>query len=93
MSTTPQGDTIARIEETMRKWIETQMPIYEKLPPAQQMTTTQGEKVLKANPALQEIRSAFKDYCYVVKVQKEIKEEEPAEVSSLEELKKKFRVG
>ena len=90
---TEQEKTVAEIEEAMREWIKKQLPIYEKLPAAQTMTTVQGEKVLKANPASQEIRAAFKDYCYVVKVQKELSSGEmPGDLPSIEDLRKKFKI-
>lgn len=79
MTMTEQEKTISAIEKTMREWIQQQLPIYEKLPAAQTMTTTQGEKVLKNNPATQEIRAAFKDYCYVVKAMEEMTGEQPVE--------------
>lgn len=90
---TEQEKTIHKIEKTMRSWIAEQIPVYEQMPAAQTMTNTQGERVLKANPATQEIRAAFKDYCYVVKTMKEIAENEPAEVSSLDELRAKFKIA
>ena len=90
---TDQEKTIAAIERTMREWIEGQLPIYEQLPAAQTMTTTQGEKVLKANPATQEIRAAFKDYCYVVKTMRELSDSDDIPMTSnLEELRKRFKV-
>ena len=90
---TDQEKTIAAIERTMREWIEGQLPIYEQLPAAQTMTTTQGEKVLKANPATQEIRAAFKDYCYVVKVQAELNEKSPKETEkTLEFFRSKLKL-
>ena len=90
---TEQEKTINKIEETMRAWIESQLPVYEQMPAAQTMTTTQGERVLKANPATAEIRAAFKDYCYVVKTQKELSEgNETTATSSIDELRKKFKV-
>lgn len=88
---TDQEKTIKKIETAMRGWIEEQIPIYEKLPAAQTMTTTQGERVLKANPALQEIRAAFRDYCYVVKTMEGLGEEEETH-STIEEMKKKFKI-
>ena len=69
---TKQEKTFSEIETTMRKWITKQLPVYEQIDPAQINTSTQGEKVIKANPAAQEIRAAFKDYCYIVKTQKEL---------------------
>lgn len=76
---TDQEKTIADIEQAMRTWIEKQIPLYEELEPDQLLTTTQGERSRKANPALQEIRAAFKDYCYIVKTQKELSNNENAD--------------
>ena len=90
---TEQEKTINKIEQTMRSWIESQLSVYEQMPAAQTMTTTQGERVLKANPATAEIRAAFKDYCYVVKTQKELSEgNETTATSSIDELRKKFKM-
>lgn len=89
---TEQEKTISKIEQTMRSWIESQLPTYEQMPPAQTMTSTQGEKVLKANPATQEIRAAFKDYCYVVKTQRELSNNEVADTSAIDDLRKRFKV-
>ena len=90
---TEQEKTINKIEQTMRTWIEGQLSVYEQMPAAQTMTTTQGERVLKANPATQELRAAFKDYCYVVKTQRELSEgSETTATSSIDELRKKFRM-
>lgn len=87
-----QEKTINKIEQTMRTWIEGQLSVYEQMPPAQTMTSTQGEKVLKANPATQEIRAAFKDYCYVVKTQRELSNNEVADTSAIDDLRKRFKV-
>ena len=76
----------------MRKWIEEQIPVYEQMPAAQTMTTTQGERVLKANPALQEIRAAFRDYCYVVKTIAGLEGETEELHSTLDDMKKKFKI-
>lgn len=90
---TAQEKTINKIEETMRAWIENQLPVYEQMPAAQTMITTQGERVLKANPATAEIRAAFKDYCYVVKTQRELSDgDNTSDASVIEDLRKKFKV-
>lgn len=89
---TEQEKTISKIEKAMRSWIESQLPTYEQMPAAQTMTSTQGEKVLKANPATQEIRAAFKDYCYVVKTQRELSNNEVADTSAIDDLRKRFKV-
>lgn len=89
---TDQEKTIAKIEQTMRSWIENNLSVYEQMPAAQTMTSTQGEKVLKANPATQEIRAAFKDYCYVVKTQRELSNNEVSDTSAIDDLRKRFKV-
>ena len=89
---TEQEKTINKIEQTMRTWIEGQLSVYEQMPAAQTMTTTQGERVLKANPATAEIRAAFKDYCYVVKTQKELINNDTTDTSAIDDLRKRFKV-
>ena len=90
---TKQDETISKIEQTMREWIENNLERYKEEPPAYEATSTQGERVNKANPATQEIRAAFKDYCYVVKTMRDLAEEEEPEVSSISDLKKKFKIA
>lgn len=90
---TDQEKTISAIEQTMRKWIEEKLETYAETPECQILTTAQGERAIKANPAAQEIRAAFKDYCYVVKTQKELMGEENVDVSSIDELRKKFKIA
>ena len=91
---TDQEKTISKIEKAMREKVEQQLPVFEKMPVAQTMTNTQGEKVLKNNPAMQEIRSLFRDYVAVVRVQRELagEDSDAAEVTSLDALRKKFKV-
>lgn len=89
---TDQEKTINKIEETMRAWIENQLPVYVQMPAAQTMTTTQGERVLKANPATAEIRAAFKDYCYVVRTQKELSDRSEVNTTAIDDLRRKFKV-
>lgn len=62
----PEIETLAKAVEAMKRKIETQLPIYDSLPLAQSLTTTQGEKALKANPALQEFRATVKDYAQML---------------------------
>jgi len=69
---TEQEKTISKIEQSMRIWITRWLPDYENMEPSQLATTTQGDLIAKANPATQEIRAAFKDYCYIVKTQREL---------------------
>lgn len=90
-----QADTIGKIEEAMRLQIEKQIPVFEELEAAQLMKTTQGETVLKANPAMQEIRALFKDYCYVAKVQQELigDNADPEKVKSINDFRAKYKIA
>lgn len=88
---TDQEKTIKKIETALRRWITKQIPIYKQLPPAQTVTSTQGERVLRANPALAEIRGAFRDYCYVVKTMQGLSEEEETH-SSIAEMREKLKL-
>lgn len=90
-----QADTIGKIEEAMRLQIEKQIPVFEELEAAQLMKTTQGETVLKANPAMQEIRALFKDYCYVAKVQQELTcdNADPEKVKSINDFRAKYKIA
>ena len=90
---TNQDETISKIEQTMRSWIENNLERYKDEPAAFEATNTQGEKVNKANPATQEIRAAFKDYCYVVKTMRDLAGEEEAEVDSIADIRRKFKVA
>lgn len=75
-----------------KKLIQT-MPEYEAMPLAQEMTTTQGEKVLKNNPAMQEFRGIVRDYAAIVKLLKELdKPEDIIDTSSFEKIRRRFKV-
>ena len=76
----------------MSSWIEKQLPVYKEMEAGQQMTTTQGELVWKANPAMQEIRANIRDYCYVVKTMAGLGSEDEEIHSSLDDMKKKFKL-
>lgn len=90
-----QYGTVCAIEQAMRKKVEEQLPIFEDMQAAQPVTTTQGEKVLKANPAMQELRALFRDYAAIVKFQQDIAKNNPApvEVSSLEDFRSKLKAA
>lgn len=88
---TDQEKTLKKIETAMRRWINKQIPLYKQMPAAQTVTTTQGERVLRANPALAEIRGAFRDYCYLVRTMEGMNAEEETH-SSIEEMKKKLKL-
>lgn len=88
-----QEETLSKIEKAMRSWIDDNLERYKNEPAAFEATNTQGEKVNKANPATQEIRAAFKDYCYVVKTMRDLAGEEEVEIDSIDDMRKKFKVA
>ena len=90
-----QKETVDRIERAMREKVEQQLPIFEKMPPAQRMKTVQGETVYKNNPAIQEIRALFRDYCAIVKAQQDIYGEKPtpAEITTINTLRAKLKIA
>ena len=55
-------ETLAKSIKALQDKIESQLPVYNSMPLAQLLTTTQGEKALKANPAAQEFRATVRDY-------------------------------
>ena len=89
-----QAVTLASAVIALQVKIEQQMPVYNQLPLAQTMTTTQGEKVLKNNPAMQEFRGTVRDYAASLKSLQAILEDTPDEVeeSSVDELRRKFKI-
>ena len=58
----PEIRTLAKAVKALRDKIEEQIPVYKQSPLAQTLTTTQGEKALKVNPAAPEFRSTVRDY-------------------------------
>ena len=90
-----QAMTLAKAVLAMQEKIEAQIPVYEKLPLAQMLTTTQGEKALKNNPAMQEFRATVRDYASALNDLNQLIEDHPAEtaatVSPLESLRDRFK--
>lgn len=91
----PQAETLAEAVLAMQKKIEQQIPNYDEMPLAQEVTTTQGEKALKQNPAVQEFRATVRDYATALSnLQVIISENKmPTEVSNMAELRKKFKMA
>lgn len=92
-----QAITLAKAVLAMQEKIEAQIPVYEKLPLAQMLTTTQGEKALKNNPAMQEFRATVRDYASALHDLNALIEEHPAEasasVSALDSLRSQLKVA
>ena len=84
-------ETIVEIRKAMQQKIEDILPEFETMDLTQTVRSTQGELVEKANPAIQEARALFKDFCSIVKVENEIAGTE-VEVDNLESLRNKFKV-
>lgn len=91
-----QAMTLARAVLAMQEKIEEQIPIYESLPLAQTLTTTQGEKALKSNPAMQEFRATVRDYASALKdlnmLIEEHSTEQSASVSALDSLRDRLKM-
>lgn len=90
-----QAVTLANAVLAMQDKIDQQIPIYEQMPLAQQVTVGTGEKMLRQNPAVQEFRATVRDYSQALNNLKHIVDnsEEPVEVDSIDELKKKFKIA
>lgn len=90
-----QRETVDRIESAMREKVNQQLPIFEKMPPAQRMKTVQGETVYKNNPAIQEIRALFRDYCAIVKAQQDIygNKQTKAEVATINSIRERLKIA
>ena len=90
----PQALTLANAVLAMQNKIDQQIPIYEQMPLAQQVTVGTGEKMLRANPAVQEFRATVRDYAQALSNLRSIIDNNsaPAETSSLDDLRSKFKM-
>ena len=57
-----QAVTLANAVLAMQEKIDQQIPIYEQMPLAQQVTVGTGERMLRQNPAVQEFRATVREY-------------------------------
>lgn len=91
----PQVVTLANAVIAMQEKIDQQIPIYKQMPLAQQVTVGTGEKILRANPAVQEFRATVRDYAAALNNLQNVLDgsHEPAEVSNLNNLRAKFKVA
>ena len=90
-----QAAMVWRIEKAMRKKVKQILPTFEEMPVAQAVTSTQGEQVLKSNPAMQEIRATLRDYISVVKTQWDMigNKATQAEVTSIDSIRQKLKIA
>ena len=91
----PQVVTLARAVAALQEKIEQQTDLYRCVPLSQLVTTMQGEQVYKANPIVQEYRATVRDYAASLKNLQDMLENHsaPAEVSSLDALRKTFKIS
>ena len=90
----PQAVTLAKAVFAMQDKIEQQIPIYEQMPLAQQVTVGTGERMLRQNPATQEFRATVRDYAAALNnLQNIIGETTVADVQNLESLRSRFKVA
>lgn len=91
-----QAAMVWRIEKAFRRKAKSILPTFEEQAVAQTVTNTQGEQVLKSNPAMGEIRATLKDYIFIVKTQFDLlggKEVQPAEVTKIDALRQKLKIA
>ena len=91
-----QVDTLHKAVLTMQKKIEQQIPIYEKMPLAQQVKVGTGESMLRANPATQEFRATVRDYAQALNNLQNIlgnREIQNNDIPSLDEMRKRFKIA
>ena len=90
-----QAVTLTNAVLAMQEKIEQQIPIYKKMPLAQQVTVGTGEKMLRQNPAVQEFRATVRDYAQALDNLRTIigDNSAPAEASSLDELRSRFKMA
>ncbi len=92
----PQAETLARAVLTLQEKIEAEIDGYIDMPFAQVLTTTQGERALKANPATQEFRATVRDYATALNNLNAIlekSESRSSDASGLDVLRERFKVA
>lgn len=91
----PQAVTLANAVIAMQDKIDQQIPIYEQMPLAQQVTVGTGEKMLRQNPATQEFRATVRDYSQALNNLKAIVDHnaEPVEIDDITDVKRKFKLA
>lgn len=90
-----QAVTLANAVLTMQEKIEQQIPIYKRMPLAQQVTVGTGESMLRTNPATQEFRATVRDYASALNCLEDILDGKKAvpEKSTVDDIRKRFGIG
>lgn len=89
----PQAITLANAVLAMQNKIEQQIPLYDEMPLAQQVTVGTGESMLRQNPAVQEFRATVRDYAAALNNLYNIidNHKAPTKTASLDEMRSKLR--
>lgn len=90
-----QAAMVCKIEKVFRGKVRQVIPLFKDAELTQSVTNTQGERVLKSNPEIQEFRAMCRDYCMIVKVQQDIlaNKAAPVEVTSINALRSKLKIA
>ena len=91
----PQVVTLANAVLAIQAKIEQQIPKYGKMKLAQRVKVGTGEKVIRANPEIQEFRATVRDYATSLNSLQMILTENkaPTQVSDMDSLMKKFKIA
>ena len=84
--------TVKDIRLAMQRKIEDILPEFERMPLSQRCTSTQGEEVDKVNPALQEARALFRDFCFIAEKEMNWTGEEVTD-NKIEDIRARFKVA
>lgn len=91
----PFAVTLAETAFALKAKLEQRLPEYNDADLAQTVTSTQGEKVLKANPFVSEFRATARDYAAILRDLHELLDAHgtPAELTSLDDFRKRHNIG
>lgn len=91
----PQVVTLANAVLAIQAKIEQQIPKYGKMKLAQRVKVGTGERVIRANPEIQEFRATVRDYATSLNSLQMILTENkaPTQVSDMDSLMKKFKIA
>ena len=91
----PQVVTLANAVLAIQAKIEKEIPKYGRMTLAQRVKVGTGEKIIRANPEIQEFRATVRDYASSLNSLQMILTENkaPTQVSDMDSLMKKFKIA
>jgi hypothetical protein len=91
----PQVITLANAVLAIQAKIEKEIPKYGRMKLAQRVKVGTGEKIIRANPEIQEFRATVRDYATSLNSLQMILTENkaPTQVSDMDSLMKKFKIA